>query len=200
MKSTPLMTAMIFAAAASIAAQTQAQGKADGKAGGPGAAVTIRGCVTRADLSYANGVKGTDGRAVTSGGTSDKFLLANARRSDGTESKKDDSRAAQTSNSDPLALKGPYYLLEGQSADMRQHLGHEVEITGTLEQLQPDPALANGNNARERERSASSPSSGQTGTAGSGTAGSTDSANLVVDGPQLRVQSVRMVASTCSVQ
>jgi hypothetical protein len=89
------------------------------------------------------------------------------------------------------------YVLEGDSADLKKHVGHRVEITGT-----------------SSDSMSGSASGGSTGTTGSGTtAGSTSAGSTTASGGSgssssmsghsgsmghLRVSSVRMISADCS--
>jgi hypothetical protein len=69
-------------------------------------------------------------------------------------------------------------MLEGSSSDLRPHVGHEVEVRGKIES--------------SSSGTSGTPSTGSTGsTAGTGTTSS-------ASGQRLRVESVKMVAATCS--
>lgn len=95
------------------------------------ALVTMTGCVTRDD---AGGRKGTGGRAVASGGDSDKFLLIDARMTE-TQVRSTGTSGLSTITTNPantVVLSGARYLLAAKSADVRPHVGHQVEVTGRV--------------------------------------------------------------------
>jgi hypothetical protein len=91
MKTNWLIAAAVLSAMTTAAAAAQdrsPRGASTPAARGSGTTVTVVGCVARADLSYANGIKGVGSRAVAQGGSADKFVLMNA-------------------------LGGPQYILDG---------------------------------------------------------------------------------------
>ncbi len=125
-----------------------------------GTTIKVTGCVERASGATA----GTSGTTGEMGGMSNTaqagFLLTNVTTS-GTSSSTGTSGSTMTANE---------YRLEGNSSKLSPHVGHKVEITGTVE-----------------------PSSGM-GQSTSGTEGSTGSA---ANAPKLKVDKVKMISSTC---
>jgi len=123
-------------------------------------AVTVTGCVARAEQS-PTGTSGTSGAATT---TEPKFILKNAESSASTA-----SGATGTSGSASASAMGnaSEYRLDASDSKLSDHVGHKVEITGTIEKASP------------REQSA---------------AGASSSA------PTLKVDNVKMIASSCSGQ
>lgn len=192
------MAALMCAATAavgSVQAQTPSQPPAAGS--NP---VMITGCVTRADMSHASGVNGVTGRDVNTGGEADKFVLTNTRISGAatTQRNSDDKRvtspAVTSGSTDALAMDAPRYSLEGQSADLRQHLGHQVEITGRW-------AMANDVRTGTVGTSGRSTTAAETGASGTTVGSSSPNNNgALVSGQVLQVQSVRMIAATCTVK
>jgi hypothetical protein len=76
---------------------------------------------------------------------------------------------------------GATYILEGKTSDLPNHVNHQVEITGKL-----DPSNSTSGS--------SATASGST-TAGTPTSGA---GRPAPDGQRLQVESVKMVAATCS--
>jgi hypothetical protein len=121
--------------------------------------VTVTGCVARADQSPT----GTSGSTSTPATTPEaKFILTNAALSPST------SGATGTSGSATSATSiASEYKLDASDAKLSTHVGHKVEITGTVQQ----PSMS------EQKPTASAANS-----------------------PTLKVDTVKMVASTCSGQ
>ncbi len=120
-------------------------------------AVTITGCVERADQV----IRGTIGTTVDS----QSFVLTSA--TNGTAAVQPNSTSgapsASTGNS-----KGSLYRLNAEASTLNSHVGHRVEITGTLDSLAPPPP----SDAASRE--------------------------LAATAPELRVGSVKMLSETCA--
>ena len=86
-------------------------------------AITISGCVQRAE----QGPTGTSGTAgATRDSSESKFLLTSAAA--GT------SATAGTSGSNADATIAPSYRLDADDAKLTPHVGHKVEIAGTVDQ------------------------------------------------------------------
>jgi len=92
------------------------------------------------------------------------------------------------------------YVLEGNTAELTPHKGHEVEITGVLDMS----GAGSGSGSRTGSGSGSTgttDSGSRTGGSGTSTTGSTSSGSEgSSSGMQqhLRVQSVRMISANCS--
>jgi hypothetical protein len=114
--------------------------------------VTVTGCVQRAE-EHATGTTGTTGAMDT------KFVLANA-------SLKTDQMTGTTGTTaaPPTTAVASEYKLDTDESKLSAHVGHKVEITGTIEQ----PSMS------EQKPPASA-----------------------ANAPTLKVESVKMVASTC---
>jgi hypothetical protein len=86
-------------------------------------AITISGCVQRAE----QGPTGTSGTAgATRDSSESKFLLTSAAAST--------SATAGTSGSNADAAIAPSYRLDADDAKLTPHVGHKVEIAGTVDQ------------------------------------------------------------------
>ena len=113
--------------------------------------VTVTGCVQRADTAAPTGTSGSTAAASSAS----KFILANAKsESSGS------SATAGTSGSASSATASSYKL-DADDAKLTPHVGHKVEISGTVE-----PASS--------------------------------AASSSMSSPTLKVDSVKMIASTCS--
>jgi hypothetical protein len=117
-------------------------------------AITVSGCVQKAQTA-PTGTSGTAGAA--SSASEAKFILANASMSP--------SGTAGTSGSTPSSAMASEYRLEADDAKLTPHVGHKVEITGTVE-----------------------PPKG---------ASSTPPSASAANAPTLKVDNVKMVATTC---
>jgi hypothetical protein len=89
--------------------------------------VTVTGCVKRTE-QQATGTSGAAGAAAAAAGT--KFVLTNA--SIGT---KGTSETAGTmgSTAPPATAVASEYRLDTDEATLTPHVGHKVEVTGTIE-------------------------------------------------------------------
>lgn len=85
--------------------------------------VTLTGCVERADQMTAAGTAGTAGTTVDSL----SFVLIHAAK--GTAA---DLRTAGTSGT-KADTKGSVYRLDADIAKLNPHVGHKIEVTGTLD-------------------------------------------------------------------
>ena len=141
--------------------------------------VTVTGClVPGAPSATTTGTAGTAG-STSSTSSADKFMLANATITSGPGATATTTGTAGTSGTASATAPAPgpsYNLIGGAKSDLEPNLNAKVEIRGVIE-----PA------------SASSPSSAAGGTMTGGTSGATGAA-----AKQLRVTSVRQLASTCS--
>lgn len=114
--------------------------------------LTIQGCVEKG----AGAASATPGATGTSGASA--YVLSNAMRPTGTSG----SAAGAT------ASIAPSYRLDADDAKLSGHVGHKVEITGTL-----DLASA------------------------SGSGSASGSAATAASAPRLKVESVKMIAAMC---
>jgi hypothetical protein len=119
--------------------------------------ITVTGCVQKAQQN-ATGTSGSSGAAM---GTETKFVLTSAALSTPSAA---GTSGASTPPSTAIASE---YRLDATDAKLSAHVGHKVEITGTVEKPttaeQPPPASA-------------------------------------ANSPILKVDKVKMLASTCQAQ
>lgn len=158
--------------------------------------VTVQGCVERAGAqSSTAGTTGTTGSTATTGSETGstvaggQFVLTNVSNSNtasttaGTTGTTG-STAASSSSAMPAASQ--YRLDDNGQNRLASYVGQKVEVSGTVE---------NG------ESSATGSTAGTTGSTASGTTGSTasteQSASSNENGPKLKVDSIRMIASSC---
>src|SRR5262249_49385100 len=130
-----------------------AQDPQPSRSAGSAKTITVSGCVQRA-TEAPTGTSGTAGAPAASS-SEPKFLLKSAA-SAGTG-------ATGTSGSASSATAREYRL-DGDDSKLTPHVGHKVEISGSLEEAMPSP---------------------------SGAASSSSA-------PKLKVDSVKMIASSCS--
>jgi hypothetical protein len=125
-------------------------------------AITVTGCIQQVEKGAA-GTSGATGAPASSKANEPKFLLTNAALS--TEAS---GATAGTSGAAPSATSvASEYRLDGDDAKLSPHVGHKVEISGTVAKV--------------------SKASGPT------EAPAASAANA----PKLKVNSVRMVSSSC---
>jgi hypothetical protein len=151
------MSAIACAAAVGVAAQTADPSQSREAKSTAMNTVTVTGCVQRAD-SMPTGTSGTAGASTS---VAPSFILANV--TSGSSSATIGTSGVTPSASSATASS---YRLDADDSKLNSHVGHRVEISGTLEPASASPA-------------------GEPGAA-SGSA------------PKLKVDSVKMIASTCS--
>jgi hypothetical protein len=119
------------------------------------ATITLEGCIQRIALA-PSAVAGATG---TSGSPASAFILADAVKP-----------AAVLGATGRLPMIAPTYRLDAENSKLSPHVGHKVEVVGTVDELAGTAA----------------------GSVDQSTTGSAASA------PKLKVQSVRMIASICA--
>jgi len=153
--------AATFAFSAALIAQSPPPSQPPPSSSSKAGTVTVTGCIERANSA------GTTGTSGTAGASAGGFILANATMgsSSATSSPTTPPAAAGTSMS-----KGSQYRLDADDAKLSPHVGHKVEVTGTVEPSSSAPPAA------------------------AGTATGSSAANA----PKLKVDSVKMVSASCS--
>lgn len=137
--------------------------------------ITVTGCVERAEQS-ATGTAGTTGIAGSTGVEEPKFVLTNVTPSASETSASGTAGTSGTSEAGRASIASKYRL-DADDAKLQDHVGHKVEITGTVA---PTSSAGASTSATEPPSSSSSSSS----------ASSEKPAKLKVD-------TVKMVSSTC---
>jgi len=137
---------------AAVHAQTTATSSSANK-------VTVTGCIQRSAVEAPTAPGGTSGVAVPD----TQFVLANATASPSPTGTSGTSSSAMT-------MAPRYRLADDAVMKITPHVGHKVEITGTIDAV--------------------SPSTGATGTTGA--------TGNAANAPKLKVDSIKMMASTCS--
>ncbi|SRR5258708_119884 len=142
-------TAIVFGVTAALVAQTSQTPTTSGAA----KSITVSGCIQRA----SEGPTGTSGTAGATSASEPKFLLTSASLGG--------SSATGTSGSVPSSTAvASEYRLDADDAKLTPHVGHKVEVTGTVEPP-------------------TSPTQAPTASA--------------ANAPKLKVDNVKMIASTC---
>jgi hypothetical protein len=158
MNRTMLMAAVFACAAAtSAAAQTPSPttSKTDDKT------VTVTGCLQDASASPA-------GSTATAG-----FILANATMGSGSMPSSSSTVGTTGTAGTAASARGTSYALEGHDADLKSHVGHRIEVTGTVE-----PKSKTGSSADPAAAAPGSPASAAS--------------------DRLMVSSVKMIAAECT--
>jgi hypothetical protein len=217
-----VITAALAAAAFSVvgAAQTPRSGtQSDGQRDRSSGTVTVTGCVQDGSGSSGSTSSASPSTKTGSGG----YVLANATTgagSDGNAASRPGatgSTGAGTSTGSASAAPGgttaganAMYTLEGKNDDLKKHVGHRVEITGTLASGSGDRAktTADSSAGGGTSSSAGGTTAGTTGTSATGAAGTTRAASPRSDASgtdmgagahgRIRVSSIRMISSDCS--
>lgn len=217
-----------IALAMSGAAYAQSSSGASGTKSQSGAnTITVTGCLQPAESmggttgtsgSGTSGTSGTSSSSARSGG-SDKFMLSNASMSSATGSRTPGATSGATSGGSTAGTStgssagtsgtssgtsgsampgmnssaGASYMLEGQASELRGHVNHQVQITGRLDASSSSPHSGAGSTGS----AAGGTSTGGTTSGTSGAAG-TSKSNMADAHQTLHVESVRMIASSCS--
>jgi len=92
---------------------------------------------------------------------------------------------------------GTTYTLEGDSADLKKHVGHRVEITGTTSDSMSGSASGGSTGTTGSASTGGATTAGST--SGSGSAGTSSSMSGHSGAmSHLRVSSIKMISSDCS--
>jgi hypothetical protein len=94
---------------------------------GDQASVTLTGCLQPGEQGLA---AREPNAASRSSEDIDRFVLANAKMPGSPSASPDDAA-------------GALYILEGKTEELRQHVGHQVEVTGNPEDSSADPSQGN---------------------------------------------------------
>ena len=168
--------------------------------------VTVQGCVERAGSTGATGTTGstaTTSSTATSGSTAGssmaggQFVLTNVSNSNtasttagttGTTSSTATSGSTATNPSSSMSTASQYRLEDNGQNRLASYVGQKVEISGTV---QNRDSYAGSSAAGSTGSTATSSSTGST-------ASSSQNASSNENGPRLKVDSIRMIASSCS--
>jgi hypothetical protein len=133
MSKTFLAGAFATVLCASLAAQAQTPSPSSSapqqpatSAAAKSGSITVEGCIQRSASSATSGATGTSGSALNDSA----FILASAMKPAGTSG----SSASATM---PIASS---YRLDAADSKLSPHVGHKVEISGTLEPAASSPA------------------------------------------------------------
>ena len=119
---------LLIASAAALHAQnTTTSNQTNRNATG---SVTVTGCVERADQVAGNANIGTTVDSLS-------FMLIKATKGTAAEARP----TATNGQRENAAEKGAMYRLNGETSKLNPHVGHRVEVTGTLDSG-PAPAAA----------------------------------------------------------
>ena len=198
MKTNMVMASVsVLLCAAGIQAQSQSTGAQRAGAGrGP---ITVTGCLQSGDAATTAGSATSTADAPGMSG----FMLSNVRMSgsatsSSTPSERRGGPTARSSAGSTMANMPSSLSLEGDAAQLRPHVGHQIEVTGTV-------AGGRGRNA------AGSPATGATAGSGTVSTGAETSTGTRTgetgNGRGMRgrggmrtlhVESVKMIASSCA--
>jgi hypothetical protein len=163
--------------AAAVALMAQGTGSSASETRSSSDKITVTGCLQSADQATA-GTTGTPSGSSSTSSMSDrsaKFLLIPSK----SDSSGSASATGTTGTSAAAAPKASSYRLDGDDSKLSPHVGHKVAITGTLE-------------------SAAASGSGASSTGSTGGASSYSSSSAGSTAPKLKVDSVTMIAPSCS--
>lgn len=131
--------------------------------------ITVTGCLQKDSASATAGATGTSG-TTSATATASGFVL-NVTPSSSSPSSSTSATTPSTSGT-----SASNYKLDGEDSKLSPHVGHKVEITGTV----------------DKSMSSTAPSGSTSTSSTSGTSSSSSNA------PKLKVDSVRMIAASCS--
>ena len=192
MRRTGWAAAMVVGTVTAAAAAAEAQ---TGTPAGQARSITLVGCVQPGDPAGAP--SGAAGGSASSGSRADpasaapnatSFVLANAAppggaaRSTGTAGRTGGATGAAA------ATPAPTYVLDG--GNVAAHVGHMVEITGTLDSATAPPGGRPAGEFGSGAPSTAAPSN-------TGAPREVSSSDTASTAPRLRVTALKMVAATC---
>jgi hypothetical protein len=178
---------------ATLGAQTPATSSSAGQRTSADSAkeITITGCLSKgADGKYVLSNAKADNPSATAG-TSGSTTPAPAT---GTPSSGGTSTTGSASSSMNAATS---WTLSG-GTDLDKHVGHQVQVTGKAAM---DSSMDHGRTPDTTASAAGTPATGAVGTSGSTATAATEeqrNKDSNANAPRLDVQSVKMIASTCS--
>lgn len=162
--------AVVSGVTVGLLAQAQPPSSAPSTTTAPAKSISVTGCVQRTE-QMPTGTSGTVG--ATSPASDTKFLLTNAAISTSGSSTAATAGTAGTAGTVPsTAVASEYRLDAADDALLTPHVGHKVEITGTVE---PTSSTASRSPSATTQPPAAS----------------------AANAPKLKVESVKMVASSC---
>jgi hypothetical protein len=200
--------ALVLACGAGVVAQdSQATTDDRTRKTSQSSSMTITGCLQGAGAnvpavgtSTAGTVTGSATEPSDSRSSAGRFVLMNARMGSRETGRTSTTTGAATTTAPAKGTTAPAkgttapakgttaasYVLEGDSSELRKHVGHQIEVTGHL-----DTAAS------------AAPPAAATSVATSGTAGAVaeDTKNRAASAaamPHVRVDSVRMISANCS--
>ena len=172
--------------------------------------ISVTGCLQGSSAAVGTTGTGTPSSTGSAAGAAsaaaDRFMLMNATTSTGaatpgaatTPAPGAAPTGAPSRPATPSASGGSY-IIEGNAAELRTHVNQQVQITGRIESgasattPSTGAAGAGSTSTTTPSGSASAPSTGSAPAAGSQTA-----TNAAANAPRLRVESVKMIAATCT--
>jgi hypothetical protein len=170
-----------------LAAQTTAGQTGQSTRSGKGSAntVTVTGCLKSGEQSGTAG--GTTSGTATSGSTSASrsgsarghFMLTNVQQGSSSTT----GTTGTPSTTSGTSGTASSYMLEGRESELQKHVGHKVEITGTVESSKSGMSGSKTGSTTTGSESRESRESKESGSMG--------------NAQRLRVQSVKMISSNC---
>jgi len=169
--------------------------------------ISVTGCLQGSNAAVGTTGTGTPSSTGSAAGAAsaaaDRYMLMNAMTSTGVAT----PDAATTPAPDAAAAgrpatpsaSGGSYIVEGNAAELRTHVNQQVQITGRIESGATSTTGSTGSAAGAGNTSTTTPSgSASTPSAGSTSAAGSQAAANAANAPRLRVESVKMVAATCT--
>src|SRR4030081_2035441 len=165
------MVALVCGGAMVGAAQNTNSSGSQTNSSGSTDKITVTGCIQRADQTAT----GTSGTVGATSDASTKFILSNATRKAAVSTPGTSGTWTPTSST-PNASN---YRLDTDDSKVSSHVGHKVEITGTLESASMSNSAAGSRSTPEAAPS------------------NANAPNADTNTPKLKVDQVTMVSATC---
>jgi hypothetical protein len=97
-------------------------------------------------------------------------------------------------------MSGSRYILEGDNSELTKHVGHQIEVTGTVSRSGSTGSTSGTTGGTTTGGTTAGGTTAGGTTAGGTTSGSASGSMSSSSGQHLRVSSVRMISSSCSGQ
>jgi len=139
---------------------------------------TANGATTGGSYILTNAMMGSSGSSGSSGTSASGTSSSTSTSGTGASATTDRTGSAAGTTGSATSMRGNTYVLEGHEAELKNHVGHRIEVTGTTDSTsRPASADSNATTASGSNSASASASSG---------------------GQHFRVNSIRMISPDCS--
>jgi len=178
--------------------------------------ITVTGCLREESPGNTGSATGSGSATAGSGGTTAGMAGRSSQDKSNTAQSfvLTDARVAQGSNTSALGSASRFQIQGVADAELRKHVGHQVEVTGRLvgamgmekSGMAAGSTGSTGSGSTATTGSTGAGSTGSTGATGSGSgsatagqrSGSATGAHDMNELPKIQASNVKMVAATCS--